>query len=311
MTMSPNPPPGGKVKAFGPSNELLYTLTDIGGSESRVGAVLWGLGIAEIKTARTLAKKGIVSLQIRINGDDFYDDARRNEIYRKSGIDYCKLAMDKLAADRGVTSFILMGNCACANLCFQAAVHDTRVVGLILTNPYISRGQLLRTGLLRKLAQPAVWTQLRANGRARARATFRTLLRLIAGRLKLGMSSERKGSQTVPSPLIELPENFGSMLRGLCGRGLRVLVACTASDDSFHYLSRRYGEDLSELEAQRHLSFASVASAAHVFSQDDDAAGLLNDAIADWVQATTLTASSAAASTGYRLADARESLVHT
>jgi hypothetical protein len=309
---SPSPPSGGKVKPFGPNNELLYTLSDVRGGQSRVGAVLWGLGIAEIKIARTLAKKGIVSLQIRINGDEFYDDARRNEIYRQSGVDYCKLAMDKLAAERGVTSFILMGNCACANLCFHAAVRDTRVVGLILTNPYIARGQLLRTTLFRKLAKPAVWTRLRTDVPVRFRAGFRAVPRLIAGRIGLGHSHEGNQSRTAPRQSLELPEKFSAVLREICDRGLKVLVACTASDDSLHYLSRRYGKDFRTLEAQGSLRFTSVASAAHVFSQDDDAAGLLNDAIADWIQATTLSAVPVTESSAYGFSDdPRESFGHT
>src|SRR5262249_6728289 len=159
-------PPATRVKPFGPNDELLYTLSDVRGRASGVGAVLWGLGVAEVKTARTLARKGIVSLQLRINGPEFYDDARRNEIYRRRGIDYSKLAMDKLAAERGVTSFILMGNCACANLCLHAALTDPRVVGLILTNPYVAKSQLLRTAPLRKLTGPDMWKRIRNGGRA-------------------------------------------------------------------------------------------------------------------------------------------------
>jgi hypothetical protein len=306
---SRSPPPGRKVKPFGPNNELLYTLGDVRGSESRVGAVLWGLGIAEIKTARTLAKKGIVSLQIRINGDDFYDDARRNEIYRESGIDYCKLAMDKLAAERGVSSFILMGNCACANLCFHAAVRDTRVVGLILTNPYIARGQLLRTTLLRKLAQ--VWTRLRTDGRARVRAGSRTLVQVVAGRLKLGNSSEGHRPRTGARPPIEFPSDLNGVLRNLCARGSKILIACTPADDSFHYLRRRHGSVLRELEAQGNLHFASISSGAHVFSQDDVAAGLLNDAIAAWIERTTLAPHAAGTSVARPASAALPSLVHS
>lgn len=312
--MSPKPVPpleGAKVKPFGPNNELLYTISEARSGESRIGAILWGLGIAEMKTARTLAKKGIVSLQMRINGKEFYDDAQRNEIYRTSGVDYCGVAMDKLGAERGVTSFILMGNCACANLCLHAAVHDPRVVGLILTNPYIAKAQLLRTLPLRKLRQAAAWKRLRTDGHARARAGLRRLPRLIASCLGLGKSAEGNRRRAAPRPPIELPEKLGHALRALCDRGLKVLVACTASDDSFHYLSRRYGKELRELEAHGNLRFASIASAAHVFSQDDDAAGLLNDAITDWIRTTTLTAPSVAASTAYRLSGARQSFAHT
>ena len=283
--------PAGKVKPFGPNDELLYTLSDVRGGASRVGAILWGLGLAEVKTARTLAKKGIVSMQLRINGPDFYDDTRRNEIYRRSGIDYSTLAMDKLAAERGVTSFILMGNCACANLCFHAAVRDPRVVGLILTNPYIAKAQLLRAAPLRKLAHPSAWKRLFTDGRARVRARFAALRRSIADRLG-GTERADNGdaSQTPGWQAIELPEDFGRALRSLCNRGLKILIACTASDDSFHYLGRRHRTELRQLEAKGDLRFTSVSSSAHVFSKNDVAAGLLNDSISAWVDATTFCA---------------------
>jgi hypothetical protein len=109
---------------------------------------------------------------------------------------------------------------------------------------------------------------------------------------------------------MELPENFGRVLGELCDRGLKVLVACTVSDDSFHYLSRRYGTQLGELEAQGNLRFASVASEAHVFSQDDAAASLLNDAIAAWVERTTLAPHAAGTSVPYPAPAALRSVVH-
>jgi hypothetical protein len=292
-------PPAAKVKPFGPNDELLYTLSDVRGGVSRVGAVLWGLGVAEVKTARTLAKKGIVSLQLRINGPDFYDDARRNEIYRLNGIDYNRLAMDKLAAERGVTSFILMGNCACANLCFHAAVRDPRVVGVILTNPYVSKSQL-RTFRWRKLLGPSAWKGLAANGAARASAQLATLMQGIVGRLTPQPSREKDASRAQTRQSIELPQDVVGALRHLCDRGVRILIACTTSDDSFLFLGRRHKAAIDVLESEGSLHFAGVDSGAHVFSTDDAAANVLNNVVFAWMDATTFMANDADECIGQR-----------
>jgi hypothetical protein len=292
---SATPQPGGKVKPFGPNDELLYALSDARGGESRIGAILWGLGVAEVKTARRLATKGIVSLQVRINGPEFYDDARRNEIYRKSGIDYCMLAMEKLAAERGVTSFILMGNCACANICFHTAVADSRVVGLILTNPYVAKAQLVRAAFWHHLSKAAARKRLWTGGTAQVRGLLGNLQRLIGDHLGLrtGLSGKADASKTEIRQPIELPENLDRELRKLCDRGSKILVACSTSDDSLRYLRKRYGSELSELQAEGNLRFVAVVSSAHVFSTDDSAASLLNDAISNWVETTTFVAGAA------------------
>jgi hypothetical protein len=279
---SGSPQQRGKVRPFGPNAELLCTLSEPRDGNSRVGAILWGLGVAEVKTARRLANKGIVALQVRINGPAFYDDARRNEVYCRSGVDYTKLAMDKLAAEHGVTSFILMGNCACANLCFHTAVRDPRVVGLILTNPYITKARLLRTVLWRKLTKRSAWRRLLTYIPARARTHLSPNLR--AEHPTQEGAPEDGVARPATGQTIDLPRDIGRVLRSLCDRGVKVLLACTTSDDSFLYLEPRHGSELERLAAQGNLRFASVASSAHVFSTNDAAANLLNDAITGWVE---------------------------
>src|SRR6185369_7314028 len=88
---------------------------------------------------------------------DARGEPRLGAILWGRGVEYCKLAMDKLAAERGVTSFILMGTCACANLGFHAAIADSRVVGLILANPYVSTAQRVRALGWDKFSKPGAW----------------------------------------------------------------------------------------------------------------------------------------------------------
>jgi hypothetical protein len=289
-------PPAKNVLSCGQNDELLYTITGARG-EPRLGAILWGLGVAEVKIARALAKRGIVSMQVRINGPEFYDDDRRNEIYRRRGIEYCTLAMDKLAAERGVTSFILMGTCACANLGFHAALADSRVVGLILANPYVSTAQRALALGWDKIAKPGGWKKLWTAGAARARATLRTVWRRIDGSLRSTTAPPVKVSVSgAGAPrAIELPGDLGRKLAKLCDRGSKILVACSTTDDSLHYLRKRHGSYLRKLQARGNLSFVEVECSAHLFSTDDTAAALLNDAISRWIETTAFVPSAATA----------------
>lgn len=276
-----------KVRAFGPDNSLIRTLTDAQGGASNVGAILWGLGIAEVKTARRLAKKGIASFQVRINGSAFEDDRLRNDLYARHGVAFNKAAMDEFSSEREVDSFILMGNCAAANICLNAAIADPRVVGLILTNPYVNKRQLLSSSLSYKLRTVRTWKRL-FSGDIDLRRNFRIYLTALAERFeRVGPSSAAAAPVPAPLPDFELPERLDDELRKLGGRGVRLLIACATSDDSIRYLPAKHGSVLNELRDQKKLLFESVEGGTHVFSTNDDAAQRLNDAISRWLESTT------------------------
>lgn len=277
----------GRVTKFGPGDVLLGALTESSGHSTQVGAILWGLGVAEMKTARRLVKYGITCLQVRINGPDFNNDDKRNAIYDVAGIEYCRTAMDKLAVDRGIKTFILMGNCACANLCFNTAVIDPRVTGLILTNPLILKEQMLEAFFWERLMGLRRWKRLMGG-----KTDLRGRLKLLVGRVfgGPGVGSQEQGVKSSNGRCLSrdvlLSADMDRQLRALCGRDVKVLIACASSDDSFRYLGIKHREVLSELNRGGHLWFEKVESDAHVFSTDDDAAKLLNDTVSRWVDAT-------------------------
>jgi hypothetical protein len=57
MSSAQNP----RTFAFGDDNSLIGTITDPPNAGSRVAAILWGMGIAEMRAARALANLGLVS----------------------------------------------------------------------------------------------------------------------------------------------------------------------------------------------------------------------------------------------------------
>jgi len=256
-------------------------------SAGPVGAIVWGLGVAEVRTARRLAAKGIPAMQVRLQHELFVDAERRTAIYVRDGVLNCRAAMDAFSAQRGVSSFILMGNCAGGTFCFNAALADPRVVGLILTNPHVAKQELLRTSLLDKLLKPGTWKRL-ASGGIRVRENIAALGSLIGGRDR--RRSANRDAAHAPKSDIDLPKDFGGALRTLCDRGVNVLIACAETDDSASFMSRKCRSVLAEPGAARRLKLEIVAANTHVFSTDDAAATLLNETISRWIETTSFSA---------------------
>ena len=286
-TTQPSATRGPRVSKFGPNGELLGTITESIGPE-KVGAILWGFGVAEMKTARRLAKYGVVSMQVRIDGPNFYDDEKRNQLYDEFGVAYCRAAMDKLAVERNVSTFVLMGNCGCANICFNAAMVDSRVVGLILTNPHVSKAQIFSGSLFQKILKIRTFRRI-FTGKIDFITNLKAFGSMMQGRFwKARVSSDgvrtRQSGRGYYRDVI-LPANLSEKLRTVCARDVNVLIVCAGSDDSFDYLKTTCREALGELSARGKLSFESVESDVHVFSTDDAAASRLNETISKWSDA--------------------------
>jgi hypothetical protein len=267
---------------FGPDRALIGTINDAAGTPASTGAILWGLGIAEVKTARRLAKYGIPSLQVRIGGDAFYDNDKRIGIQKTKGIEYSRAAMDHLCAERGTTSFILMGNCATANLCFASALADPRVTGLILTNPHVDSTQVLAVSVRRKILSARTW-RYALTGRLGFRKVATGAWQLAARKLRK-RTIVASDTETRVDPGGSLPYDVGPPLRQLSDRGVFVLIACAEGDDSYDVLTKRHGERLRMLQEKGTLTFETVKTSSHVFSTDDAAASLLNETISRWVE---------------------------
>jgi len=113
---------GGGMFTSGAGQDLVGAISDSKGPASSVGAIIWGMGAGELRVARSLARLGIVAMQLRQKERGF---ARLNT----EGVSYCREAIEALRARRGLENFILFGNCGRASISFYAAVDDPRVVG--------------------------------------------------------------------------------------------------------------------------------------------------------------------------------------
>jgi hypothetical protein len=266
----------GRVFRFGPDDCLVGSFTAPTQASSRTGVILWGMGLAEMQAARLLARQGFPCLQTRLHKQDdvSWDDLR--QIYDVVGINRFKDAMSVLGAQYNVERFILMGNCAHANMSFNTALEDSRVAGLILTNPHFSGVQTFGLSFGRKALRPRSWRKL-LSGEIKLSWLRATLLR------KLGLADE----QTVISQWeykrdLVLPADFGGKLEGLAERGVACLIVYAFHERSLQYLRAAYGKAIAALEASGSVTLKVIDRDSHIFSKDHVAVEMLNDIIGQW-----------------------------
>src|SRR5262249_43276056 len=133
-------------------------ITDPPHGKATIGAVIHGMGVAEVRAARKLASLGVVTLQMQLRDepDDWIT------LLNAEGMRYCKEALELLHEQRGVERFICMGNCGRAAVSFRVALDDPRVIGIVLTNPHISPALTIRESYAQRFFSLKSWRRLLA-----------------------------------------------------------------------------------------------------------------------------------------------------
>jgi hypothetical protein len=253
-------------------------------STGPVGVVVIGLGIADIQAVRRFAGLGFVAMQIRLIKDPGHhgDFHRRHATYDASGVARCTHAMDLLAEAYGIQQFILMGNCALANICFNTAIAERRVIGLILTNPHVS--DTFTASVSFKIRRHLF----------RWRSWLRLLMRDMRIPWTAALTSARlrsAGGESQPARWnfkkdIALPPDFDRKLEGLLReRPVRALIVFSRNEVSLDYFQRFYHRTIERLVAAGTLRFEIIPIDTHDFSARDDSALRLNELITDWARA--------------------------
>lgn len=251
--------------------------------QAAIGVIVMGLGIADMQAVRRFAKQGLAAMQIRLIKDSAHhnDLERRLATYDATGVARCRRAMDFLAAKHKVSKFIVMGNCTLANICFNTALAEPRVVGVILTNPYVDPSFM--NSVFLKFQQHFF--------------RMESWRRLLTGRMKMPsatafVSTGRKLSESEALPSTgyfskdaALPADFDVRLqRLLMERGVRALIVFSKGEPSLYYFRRFYVKVLKSLSKTGLLSFKIAATTSHDFSARDDAALGLNEIVSEWTQ---------------------------
>lgn len=261
---------------FGPDECLVAAITDPKGGAAKVGAIIWGMGVGDVLIARALARLGIVVVQVR-------QKERAFQRLDTAGVAYCKAAIELLAEQRGIDSFILLGNCGRASICFRTALDDPRVTGLILSNPHVSQVFTVKETYKRKLLSLNSWKRV-LTGRAGLRYhlnSARLLKMLLLGRLTR-MDEKTLAEKTNDSGDLAFPDRIDDRLRGLAARGARIFMVFSETDAGLDYFRKLYGKQFERLQGVPRVSVEVLRTSEHVISLDDSAAKTFADAISHW-----------------------------
>jgi amino acid adenylation domain-containing protein len=271
------------VFEFGPGGAYLGYISDPSLQRSQTGVIVFGLGLLSSRVARRLAALGLVVMQIQLVRN-YGDMQRRLQFYDDEGIAACTRAIDELLSIRPITQVVLMGDCAEANLSFNNALADRRVVGLILTNPnldeLLSRLTFFDRLPLRLFSADA-WRRL-ANGESRLlKSVLRRLGSRSAGQWIAGRLTFRKG--------VILPFDFDQRLATLLAeRAGHCLIVFSKDRDGLGFFRRIYRATMRQLIAADRLSFEVMPVNARDDPADDQAACQFADVVADWAGETLL-----------------------
>ena len=272
------------MNALPSEQPFIASVAEPEGRSASIGVIVIGMGMAAVRVAKRLSKLGFLAVQMRLIKDTAHhrDVQRRFATYDTSGVARCRQAMDTLAGSHGITRFILMGNCALANISFNTALVDPRVVGLILTNPYVSKR--LTSGFVFRLR----WHALRR----------RSWSRLLRGKMNLRPTIQVLNRDENPADLqsttaldlkqdMVLPVDFDRRLETLLQeRRMPMLLVFSENEAGLEYFKRSYRKTLRRLVAEGGLRFEVIDTQVHDFSARDDSALRLNDLVADWVGTT-------------------------
>jgi hypothetical protein len=268
-----------KVFDFGPNNRLTGAITDPPRAPPTIGAVIAGMGVAELRVARALASFGIVTLQFR----EREASADWIGMLNERGVSNFKEAMGYLRAERGLQRFICMGNCGRGSIAFRVALEDPSVIGLVLSNPHISPALTIRESYANRLMSPSSWKQLlagKANLRyhlANSRLLAMSLLRRVAR-----ISEQKLIDESGHNKDATMPDRFEERVGQLVRRGVKILMAFSENDVGLTYFRKLYGASFEGLVKVPGLSIDLLPTLTHIPSHDTAAANALVNMVNRW-----------------------------
>lgn len=249
---------------FAPAHSLVGVLTkaEIDGIPLRPAVVFLNAGIVHrvgpnrlhVRIARELARRGFASLRFDLSGVGDSPPRTDGLSLRAAALSDIREALDFVAAELEVSSFILVGLCSGADLAFRAALADGRVVGAVLIDglPYHTLRSRFHhfVSRLARLWRSGIWRRLVARDGP-------VLRHLLAWRRSARPAAAPRMRDVPPRPQAE------SDLRQLTERGMRLLLLYT-SDRDYSY-PRHFPETFPSVRSDR-VDVAYFRDADHTFT---------------------------------------------
>jgi hypothetical protein len=265
------------VFEFGPGGAYLGYISDPSRPRSQTGVIVFGMGRLESRIARRLAALGLVVMQIQLFRN-YADMRRRLQFYDDAGVAACAAAIEAMFSKRRITQVVLMGDCAEANVSFNTALTDRRVVGLILTNPNLD-AQLARLTVIDRLPlrlfNMNAWRRLVTGDSRLLKSILRRFGSSSAGQWLAGQMSFHKD--------VILPLDFEQKLSALLTeRAGRSLIVFSKDRNGLSFFRKFYAATLQQLMAANRLTFEVMPVNARDDPADDQLTCQFADVIADW-----------------------------
>jgi len=281
-----------KVVRFGREAKLVGILSEPSGGSAagdpmvllvnsgilhRVGACRF-----HVRLARRLAEEGISALRFDFSGIGDSEVRRDDLAFEQSAVAELREAMDHLAASKGARSFVVIGLCSGADMAFEVAKVDPRVVGLGVLDPWAYRTpRYFVTHYAPRLLNASVWSRL--------------IRRRLAGRPAApAVSGEAPGEDLdLPTYVREFPpqERAEADLRGLLDRGVQLCAIFSGGQSDHYNYEGQFADAFRSLDLRGRLLERYLPHADHIFTNLDHQRQVV-DTLAGWLRATWRTAAS-------------------
>ncbi|MEX2301413.1 MAG: hypothetical protein WD733_10785 [Bryobacterales bacterium] len=247
-----------------------------------------GAGRLSVRVIRALAEEGYYGKRFDFSGLGDSDNRTDGMPFEKRCIAEAREAMDYVADKHGIGQFVLMGLCSGADIAFETAVADSRVVGLIQIDPFAYRTPKFylhyTSYLVRqhgpKLFRPTEWWRV-------ANKFGGPVVRKLLGKQTLG----ERYPNLIESPFQrEIPPKayVAARLQELVGRGTRVFNVFTGGmRDQYNHQSQ-YFDCFREIDFAGRLTTRYLPDADHTLEALDLQERFIAD-LRSWFQSLPLT----------------------
>jgi dienelactone hydrolase len=217
---------------FGPDEHLLGVITAPQVSPPvPVGCLLMNAGVVHrigphrlnVKVARALAARGVVSLRMDLSGLGDSEPARGGGNYRDQAVEDVQAAMDFLERAQGLRRFVVVGICSGAVNAYWTALADSRIVGLLMFDGFAY--PTAKTALVRR------WTSLHHMSWPQLAGQAWSLARRFITRAHDGEGPDSASA----SPKQPSREEFRTAMDTLVARGVSVYLVYSHAIKAHNY----------------------------------------------------------------------------
>jgi hypothetical protein len=257
-----------KVIRFGRETKLVGILSEPqpGAVETgRPAALLVNSGILHrvgacrfhVRLARRLAAEGTLALRFDFSGIGDSEVRRDDLPFEKSAVAELREAMDHLAASKGARRFAVIGLCSGADMAFEVARDDARVVGLGVLDPWAYR-------------TPRYYLKHYGPRMLSASAWANLLRRRLAGAPKPQAFPTAGGEDELdlPTYVREFPERAHAErdLRALLERDVRLCAIFSGGQGDHYNYEGQFADAFPSLDFGARLLERHIPDADHIFT---------------------------------------------